>query len=92
MAALEATAEGDGFDAYNLGTGHGHSVREVIAAVEAATGRTVPFTIAPRREGDPPALVSDARRAAAELGWRPRLSDLDSIVRTAAAWMAKDGG
>ena len=71
---------------YNLGTGHGASVREVVAEVERVTGRRVPVRVGARREGDPPVLVADASRAQSELGWSPRLSSLGSIVETAARW------
>ncbi|MSP88371.1 MAG: UDP-glucose 4-epimerase GalE [Alphaproteobacteria bacterium] len=70
----------------NLGTGRGHSVRAVIEAVERITGQRVAQRLSPRRAGDPAELVADARRANETLGWRPALSDLDTIVRTAAAW------
>jgi UDP-arabinose 4-epimerase len=70
----------------NLGTGRGHSVRAVIEEVERITGRRVAQRLSPRRAGDPAELVADARRANEVLGWRPSLSDLDTIVRTAAAW------
>lgn len=73
----------------NLGTGTGHSVREVIAAVEKNTGLSVPFREAPRRAGDPPSLVADARRAKQELGWEASHSDLDNLVQTAWAWAKK---
>ena len=71
---------------YNLGTGSGYSVLQVIAAVEAATGRRVPYGIAPRRAGDPPVLVASSARIQAETGWQPRLAALPDIVRTALAW------
>ena len=74
--------------ALNLGTGSGYSVREVIAATEAASGQRVERREAPRRAGDPPVLVADVRRAAATLGWRAAVSDLATIVRTALAWHA----
>ncbi len=77
--------------ALNLATGEGHSVREVIAAAERITGRRVPRREAPRRAGDPPALVADAARARAALGWTPRRSDLDSIIATAWAWHRRRG-
>jgi UDP-arabinose 4-epimerase len=70
----------------NLGTGAGHSVREVIAAVERIGGRPVPVLMGPRRDGDPPALVADASAAEASLGWRPSHSSLDEIVETAVRW------
>jgi UDP-arabinose 4-epimerase len=70
----------------NLGTGHGNSVREVIAAVERATGRPVPHRQVARRAGDPPALVADARKAFATLGWKPKYPDLQTIVDHAVRW------
>jgi UDP-glucose-4-epimerase GalE len=86
VLALEAIAETGRSVAYNLGTGRPHSVREVIAAVERATGRAVPWTIAPRRPGDPAVLYAAAQKARAELHWAPRYVDIDSIVATAWAW------
>ena len=73
-------------DAYNLGTGLPHSVRDVITAVEGATGRRVPWTAGPRRAGDPPVLCAAVDKARRELRWAPRFPDLESIVRTAWAW------
>ena len=73
----------------NLGTGHGNSVREVIAAVERATGRPVPHRQVARRAGDPPALVADARKAFATLGWKPKYADLQTIVDHAVRWHLK---
>jgi UDP-glucose-4-epimerase GalE len=72
--------------AYNLGTGHPYSVREVIAAVERTTSRTVSWRVAPRRTGDPAVLCAAPGRAQHELGWRPTRSDLDTIIRTAWDW------
>ncbi|MBP8256388.1 MAG: UDP-glucose 4-epimerase GalE, partial [Opitutaceae bacterium] len=63
---------------YNLGTGNPTSVLEVIRAVEKATGKKVPYTIAPRRAGDPPALYADSTKAVRELGWRIQYPDIDS--------------
>lgn len=71
---------------YNLGNGAGHSVREVIAAVERVGGRKVPHVIGPRRPGDPPVLVASSERLRRETGWAPRFAALDDIVRTAWAW------
>jgi UDP-glucose 4-epimerase len=70
----------------NVGYGHGYSVREVLASVERVTGRRLTVREEPRRPGDPAALVARAERIQSELGWRPRLNDLDTIVRTAYAW------
>ena len=72
--------------ALNLGTGRGHSVREVIRAAEAASGRPIACRETARRPGDPPVLVADPSLAAEVLGWRTRISDLDTIVCTALAW------
>ncbi|WPD19725.1 UDP-glucose 4-epimerase GalE [Thermaerobacter composti] len=72
--------------ALNLGTGRGYSVREVLAAVERISGRCVPVRQGPRRPGDPPALIADARRARELLGWRPSRSDLTTIIETAWLW------
>jgi UDP-glucose-4-epimerase GalE len=93
VRALEALAAAGQSAAYNLGTGVPHSVREVIAAVEHATGQTVPWTLAPRRAGDPAALYARADKAHSELGWTPRFSDITSIVGTAWEWhRAHPGG
>lgn len=81
LAHLEAGADSD---AFNLGTGHGHSVREVLQAVEAALGRPVPHSVGPRRPGDPPTLTALSTRAHTTLGWKPRRTDLVQIVRDAA--------
>lgn len=72
--------------AFNLGNGQGFSVREVIDCARRVTGRPIAEVAGPRRAGDPPALVGDATRARAELGWTPRLADLDTIVATAWRW------
>jgi UDP-glucose-4-epimerase GalE len=81
--ALEAGAP---FQAFNLGTGQGRSVREVIAAVEGVTGRPVPVTAGPRRPGDPPMLVARPDRARAALGFSASWTDLGAIVETAVRW------
>lgn len=89
VRALGHLLGGGASDALNLGTGRGHSVREVIAAVARASARAVPAVDAPRRAGDPPALVAAPGRAAAVLGWRPVHSSLETIVRTALRWHAR---
>jgi hypothetical protein len=70
----------------NVGTGQGHSVREVIVSVERVTGRLVPVELAPRRPGDPPALVADATLLRRLTGWAPRHAALDAMVQTACVW------
>ena len=86
VKALEAMVETGTSSAYNLGTGHPHSVREVIDTVARVAGRPVPWTLAPRRPGDPTVLYATPHKAQAELRWTPRFPDLDSIVRTAWEW------
>jgi UDP-glucose-4-epimerase GalE len=86
VRALEAIVETGKSGAYNLGTGHPHSVREVIAAVERVTGRTVPWTVAPRRSGDPAVLYAASHKAQSELHWTPRHPTLDVIAGTAWEW------
>lgn len=71
---------------YNLGTGRPTSNREVIRAVERATGRPIKIVESPRRAGDPPALFADSSKAIRELGWKVRFPDIDSIVGTAWRW------
>jgi UDP-glucose 4-epimerase len=70
----------------NLGIGTGHSVMQVIESVQRVSGRRVPYRICPRRPGDPPALVASSGLVRRELGWQPRITDLDEIVRTALLW------
>ncbi len=86
IAALESLFSGGPSATYNVGTGHGFSVKEVLDTVESVTGRKVPHVIGPRREGDPPALVADSTRLRSELGWQPLYSDLKTIVQTAWTW------
>ena len=86
VAALSiCQADGD-FEIFNVGTGVGHSVLEVIAAVSGALGRPLPHAIGAARPGDPPSLVADPRRALAKLGWRPAHSSLEEIIHSAVAW------
>jgi UDP-glucose-4-epimerase GalE len=86
VRALGWLGEGRPSSQFNLGNGTGHSVRQVIEAVERVTGRPVPHEIAPRREGDPASLFASNARIRRELGWVPRFADLDTIVATAWAW------
>ena len=86
VKALEALSETGRSTAYNLGTGTPHSVREVIDSVERVTGRRVPWTLGPRRAGDPAVLYAAPHKAQAELHWKPRFAALDSIVATAWRW------
>jgi UDP-glucose 4-epimerase len=73
----------------NCGYGHGYSVREVVAAVERATGEPLPVREDSRRAGDPPTLVADANRIRELFDWTPQHDDLDRIVSTSLAWERK---
>ena len=91
VAGLEWLLAGKGNRAFNLGTGHGFSVRQVIEASRAVTNRAVPVIEGPRRAGDAAALVSGSQRARAELGWQPQRSTLPDMIRDAWAWSQKPG-
>jgi UDP-arabinose 4-epimerase len=86
VRSLEYLRGGGESRAFNLGTGRGHSVREIISSVERVSGRPVTAHETPRRPGDPAILVADARAAREVLGWNPIHSDLEMIVRTAWHW------
>jgi UDP-glucose 4-epimerase len=83
--------DGKGNAEFNLGSGRGFSVREVIAASTAVTNRTVPVVEGPRRAGDAAALVSGSTRAVEVLGWKPRYPDLADMIRHAYEWGQKPG-
>jgi UDP-glucose-4-epimerase GalE len=85
VRALDYLVAGGQSTAINLGTGRGHSVREVIETVRVVGGRDVPHTSSSRRAGDPPQLVADARRATDVLGWTPRF-ELQTIIEHAWGW------
>jgi UDP-glucose 4-epimerase len=85
ILALGATASGF----YNLGTGGGSSVREVIAAGRKITGRKIETIEKPRRPGDPPRLIASSEKIKKELGWRPQFQSLDAIVESAWKWHLK---
>jgi len=74
---------------FNLGTGSGYSVREILAAIKLETGREVPHLVKPRRQGDPAYLVADPSAARKVLKFVPAYSDLSTILRTAWAWHQK---
>lgn len=82
--AVEHLLNGGASDYFNVGTGAGHSVKEVLASVERVTGKKVPHEIGPRREGDPPSLVADSTKLQKTLGWTPQRAELDRII--ADAW------
>ena len=74
---------------YNLGTGGGTSVREIIATCEAVTGKKIPVVEKPRRAGDPPRLIAGSDKVRAELGWKPQFQAIDTIIASAWAWHVK---
>jgi UDP-glucose 4-epimerase len=85
LAALERLEPGVELK-LNLGTGHGHSVREVIDACRKVSGHAIPEVMSARRPGDPPELVADSTAAKATLSWQPKYTDIESIVSTAWKW------
>lgn len=89
VRAIDRLRDGGETISLNLGTGTGHSVREVIDAVQRVSGRKVVVVEAPRRAGDPPMLVAQPGLAADLLAWVPQYSDLDTIVTTALRWHAR---
>jgi UDP-glucose-4-epimerase GalE len=86
VAALRLLLQGHAGDAFNLGTGTGYSVREILTAIAGETGRSVPHAVKARRAGDPAYLVADATAARTVLDFTPMHSDLGTIIRTAWAW------
>jgi UDP-glucose 4-epimerase len=83
LLALEWLGREGQFDCFNLGNGDGATVLEVIQAARRVTRKEILINEAPRRPGDPPALVADATKAQRVLGWRPKRADIDTIVRDA---------
>ncbi len=84
---LALKVEQSGF--YNLGTGGGTSVLEVIQACRDATRSDIPVVERPRRPGDPPRLIASSEKARSELGWNPRFTDIHSIVQSAWQWQQR---
>jgi UDP-glucose 4-epimerase len=89
LSALETPAAAEAGLIFNLGNGHGFSVREVIESARRVTGHPIPAETQPRRPGDPAVLVASSEKAIKELGWKPRYTQLDDIVRTAWIWHQK---
>jgi UDP-glucose 4-epimerase len=81
LATTPETAE-----VFNVGTGRGQSVMEIIAACEKVTGREITREIAPRRPGDPPALLADPTKLRTQLGWEPKYTEIEDTIATAWAW------
>jgi UDP-glucose 4-epimerase len=86
LDALSYLRKGGTPQVLNVGYGHGYSVREVLKSVERVAGHALNIREEARRPGDPPILVARADRIRSELGWRPKLDDLDTIVRTSLQW------
>ncbi|KJS35660.1 MAG: UDP-glucose 4-epimerase [Rhodospirillaceae bacterium BRH_c57] len=91
IRALRHLLKGGSGDAFNLGSGQGVSVRDLINCVEQVTDRPIPTELRPRRPGDPPVLVADATKAARVLGWKPRF-DIATSIQTALSWHQKGEG
>jgi UDP-glucose 4-epimerase len=89
LSALDSQAENRGPLIYNLGNGQGFSVVEVIESARRVTGHPIPAELHPRRPGDPAVLVAGSGKAIRELGWKPRYTTLDEIIRTAWIWHQK---
>ena len=88
LLALERLSDGVGLH-YNLGTGHGYSIRELIRTAEEVSGKKVPFKEGPRRPGDPATLVASSAKIRKDLGWKPRYPELSGILETAWRWHSK---
>jgi UDP-glucose 4-epimerase len=86
IGAVQALFAGGPSRRFNVGTGVGFSVKEVLETVQSVTGKKVPYAMGPRREGDPPTLVADSTCLQKQLGWKPEYSELKTIVQTAWAW------
>ena len=89
VKSLQRLLKGEESTYFNLGTGTGSTVRQVIKAVEKSSGKTIKVVEAGRRAGDPPALVADARKANTVLGWKPTYPQMETIVEHAWRWHSK---
>jgi len=92
LEALETPRAAETRLIYNLGNGAGFTVREVIDSVRRVTGKPIAVEACPRREGDPAFLIAGSEKAIAELGWKPRYTEIDEIIRTAWVWHQKRHG
>jgi UDP-glucose 4-epimerase len=89
LNALETAPADQSRLIFNLGNGQGFSVLEVIESARRVTGHPIPAEVHPRRPGDPAVLVASSEKAIRELGWKPKYTQLDEIVRTAWVWHQK---
>ena len=85
LLAIEATTEGTA-EVYNIGTGNGQSVMEIIEACRKVTGHPIPLEITDRRPGDPPRLVAEPTKLKTQLGWEPQYTNIEDTIATAWAW------
>ena len=86
VLALEYLRKGGASDIFNLGNGQGFSVKEMIAAAEKATGRSIKVEIGARRAGDPAQLIASSEKARSVLGWKPQFTDVEQVIGTAWRW------
>ena len=86
VLALEYLRKGGVSDIFNLGNGQGFSVKEMIAAAEKATGRSIKVEIGARRAGDPAQLIASSEKARSVLGWKPQFTDVEQVIGTAWRW------
>ena len=86
IVALDALQKGHQTDVFNVGTGTGYSIKQIIQMVEKISGEKIDVTIGPRRPGDPDELIADSTKIQTQLGWKPRHSDLKTIIQTAWDW------
>lgn len=89
LSALGEATEKQAPLIYNFGNGNGFSVRDVVESARRVTGHPIPAEVIPRRPGDPAVLIASSQKAMRELGWKPRYTELDEIVRTAWVWHQK---
>jgi UDP-glucose 4-epimerase len=86
LLAIRHLRRGRASDMFNLGNGNGYSVREILNAVEEVTQNRLPMQIAPRRKGDPAILVADSSKARKVLGWRPKYTNVNTVIAHAYQW------
>ena len=85
LLAIEATTP-DTDDVFNIGTGDGNSVMDILRACETVAGQSIPYEVVDRRPGDAPSLVADPKMLKSKLGWRPRFDSIEKIVESAWRW------
>jgi len=86
LLALERLLNGESGGIFNLGNGNGYSVMDVIGKAREVNGKSIPFNIVDRREGDPAILVGSSKKAMNELGWKPQYADIGTIIEHAWNW------